>query len=111
MNLSDENISKQVKELLDYGENEYPKYNSTSISHFIISASGYNGLDNRNKSIILLNKFNSWLIKNPSYIVVNSLLSPEFLSPIIETIKTNKINHNDKESLKNYLLTLDQNII
>ena len=42
LGLSDEIILKQLNEAL--GKNEFTKYNSTSISHIIISTSGYNGL-------------------------------------------------------------------
>ena len=46
------------KIILSHTRNQLNKgstnYNSTSISHFIISASGYNGLENRNKSMTLL---------------------------------------------------------
>ena len=40
-----------------------------------------------------VNKYNEWLISNPSYILEDSL-SPQYLMPMIERIKNNKINHN-----------------
>ena len=73
LGLSDETVSSSLQEQLDKDTDDYPKYNSTSISHFIIAASGYNGLDVRNKAIILLQKYNDWLTLNP-----NNILDQEF---------------------------------
>ena len=103
--LSNEIILTDLIKELDSGEKNFPIYNSTSISHIIISASGYNGCDIINKAITLLNKYNEWLILNPSYILHESL-SSQYLIPMIERIKKNKISHNDtdlEEYFKNYI--------
>ena len=105
--LSNELILKHLKEELDSGAKNFSLYNSTSISHLIISASGYNGCDIRNKAITLLNKYNEWLILNPSYILEESL-SSQYLMPMIERIKNNKIDHNDTD-LEDYLRTIFNN--
>ena len=102
LGLSDEMISSQLQEQLDKDTNDYPKYNSTSISHLIIAASGYNGINVRNKSITLLEQYNTWLHSNPNYILHQSL-SPQYLTPMIEKIKNNNINHHAVDSLENYL--------
>lgn len=109
--LSDETILSQTQEQLNKGSTDYPDYNSTSISHFIISASGYNGLENRKKSITLLENFNKWLLLNPYYTLDKSLLSPIYLTPIIEKIKTNQITHHSKEQLQNYLISINDFLI
>ena len=72
LGLSVEQVSTQLHEQLDTPG--YIKYNSTSISHFIIAASGYNGLDVRNNAITLLNNYNDWLILNPNCILHDSYL-------------------------------------
>ena len=61
--ISNEIILKHLKEALDSGAKYFPII--LHISHLIISASGYNGCDIRNKAITLLNKYNEWLILNP----------------------------------------------
>ena len=99
--LSNNIILKHLKEELDNGEKNFPIYNSTSINHIIISASGYNGCDIRNKAITLLNKYNEWLKLNPDL----EELSSQYLMHIIEKIKNNKINQNDK-NLDDYLRTI-----
>ena len=107
LGLSDEMISSQLQEQLDKDTNDYPKYNSTSISHFIIAASGYNGLDVRNNAITLLNKYNEWLTSNPKYILHQSL-SPQHLIPMIEKIKNNQINHKTTDSVEKYLKIINE---
>jgi len=103
--LSDETISLQLQEQLDKDIINYTIYNSTSINHIIVAASGHNGLDVRNKAITLLNNYYEWLTSNRQYIL-DPLLSPERLIVIIEKIKLSHINHNDLESLENYLSTI-----
>ena len=71
LNLSDETVSLQLQEALDKDIYIYSEFNSTSINHIIIGASGYNSLDIRNKAIILLNKYYEWLKLNPNYILNN----------------------------------------
>tara|TARA_Y100000996_G_C22105622_1_gene471714 strand:+ start:134 stop:472 length:339 start_codon:yes stop_codon:yes gene_type:complete len=105
LGLSDELVSSQLQEQLDKDIPDFTKYNSTSISHFIIASSGFNGIDVRNKSITLLEQYNTWLHSNPNYILHQSL-SPQYLTPMIEKIKNNNINHHAVDSLENYLTTV-----
>ena len=105
--ISNNIISKHLQEALDSDGNDFLIYNSTSISHIIISASGFNGCDIRNKGIKLLNKYNEWLKSNPNYILEESL-SPKCLTKIIERINNKKLNQNSNE-LENYLTNLIKN--
>ena len=101
LGLSDDNISSQLQEQLDKSTPDFEKYNTTAISHFIIAASGYNGIKVRNEAITLLNQYNDWLKVNPNHILHQSL-SPQYLTSKIEKIQNNHVDHHAKESLGAY---------
>ena len=53
---------------IDNGEKHFNIYNSTSISHIIIAASGFNGSSVRDKGLKVLENYNNWLLLNPKYV-------------------------------------------
>lgn len=77
-NLSDQMVFDQITKQINAGSKYYHLYNSTSISHFLIAYSGYNGPEVKKKSEILLKKYINWLKENPRFII-NQSLTPENL--------------------------------
>ena len=77
-NLSDHMVCDQITEQINAGSKYYHLYNSTSISHFLIAAGGYNGPEVKKKAEILLKKYINWLKENPRFII-NQSLTPENL--------------------------------
>lgn len=47
--LSDQMVYDQITEQINTGSKYYHLYNSTSISHFLIAAWGYNGMEVKKK--------------------------------------------------------------
>jgi len=76
--LSDQMVSYQISEQINAGSRYYHLYNSTSISHFLIAAEVYNGVEVKKKAEILLKKYINWLKENPGFII-NQSLTPENL--------------------------------
>ena len=107
LGLSDETILKQLNKGIEKGPTDFPIFNSTSISHIIISTSGYNGLKVRNVAIKFLIMYTNWLKNNTKYILDKSL-SQEILIPMIEKIKINQVNNKTIEDLDKYFKTINK---
>ena len=104
--LSDSIVCSNMQDEIDNGSKNFNIYNSTSISHIIIAASGFNGLNIRGKAIKLLENYKNWLFLNPKY-VLNNDLTPNKIKILIEKIKNNKVKYHDSEKLEKYLNNLD----
>ena len=87
--ISNEDINQQIKEGLEKKDFNY--YNTTSINHIIIVASGYNGDENKQLAIQLLEEFSIFLTTKPkNYIPINGLepmFTKEYLDNIIKSFK------------------------
>tara|TARA_Y100000996_G_C22021950_1_gene437139 strand:+ start:107 stop:439 length:333 start_codon:yes stop_codon:yes gene_type:complete len=99
LGLSDSNILNQMKNIETH---QFTECNSTSISHFIIAASGFNGKEVRKISIQVLENYYNWLKVNPEYIL-NDNLSLKHIEMIIKKIHTNSVEHHDQDQILYYL--------
>ena len=99
--LSDKEIYNYLK---NCDENSFKLYNSTSISHLILSSSGFNGEKNRNISINFMIKYYHWNIDK------NEIIDNDKLSNIIRYLINNKIENTNKNKTKEDLLEYIQKI-
>jgi hypothetical protein len=106
--ISDEHILQELNSLIDnkFDTNEFKLINSTSISHFIIAASGYNGTNIKNLSIKVLEKYNNWLMLNSNK-TINTNLSYDKILNIISYLKHNSTESYNLDNLVNYLNKLN----
>ena len=95
MNLSDEELLEQLSEIT---YQDMDNLNETSISHFIIAASGFNGPVVRVKAKKVLFLVAEWLKKNKI-----SNISNQEINNYLEYIHQNECEHHNREMLMEYL--------
>ena len=91
--LSDEEIKKQLSNLENI-DKSFNIYNSTSLSHLILSSSGYNGIENRNLALNIIIKYYHWNINK------NKIIDNDKVSSIIGYLLNNTIDKNKNDLIK-----------
>lgn len=86
--ITNEELLKSFYEILEpnYDISKFNIYNSTSLNHLFIAASGFNGNIIKEKSIQVLEKYNDWL-KNNSSEEISSDFNYTNLKQIIYNLK------------------------
>lgn len=84
MGLTDEQITRQLRVSLD--DPRFDKWNTTSVSHAAIAATGHNGEEARELGLELLNKFIEWRRTKPDGYMPESGLESMFTVYDLERI-------------------------
>lgn len=89
--INEEELLKSFNEILkpNYDISKFKIYNSTSLHHLFISASGWNGNIVKEKSIKVLEKYTCWL-KNNSSEEINSDFNYTNLNKNISYLKNSR---------------------
>ena len=106
--LSDDTVYEQLAGVYSdsFDNSEFTRINSTSVSHFIIAASGYNGTKVRDISIKVIDKYKNWLNSNLDKIL-NDDLTPKNIENKLNYLKENSIESCDRDTIINYINKLD----
>nr|QFG74376.1 MAG: hypothetical protein [Megaviridae environmental sample] len=103
-NVSDNYVYNCLLELLE-NDTDFKDYNSTSLSHIIISSSGYNGIKVRDVAIKGFIKYKNWLEKNERYTIDDYSLKK--LNIMLRFIENCTIEYHNENEIERYFIELD----
>ena len=100
LGLKDNTILEQIS---DTEVNNFHVWNSTSINHLLIAASGFNGINVRNVALKILSDYYKWCDKNSD----RHIIPIETLLQRIEYVLNNTTEHHNKNNLLTYLQNMN----
>lgn len=107
--MCDDDILQQLEEAIT--NNQFDRWNTTSIGHMLLVASGFNGAKCRNLALTILNQFIKWYNDKPDGYLpshgIEPMYSKKYIAAMIESLAS-RVEIGDRDQSLDWLAQCQQ---